>query len=104
MYIAYRIVQLLDSGRIIIVTVGRTGFVALLFGFCGIEGAEGARGVPRGQSTEGRDVRLGGERGVGADKDEWRGSELEFNVPFQHKHGYIRDERRVGDSAQVIQA
>jgi len=20
-------------------------------------------------------------------------SELEFNVPFQHKHGYIRDER-----------
>jgi len=24
-------------------------------------------------------------------------SELEFNVPFQHKHGYIRDERRLYD-------
>jgi len=23
-----------------------------------------------------------------------RVSELEFNVPFQHKHGYIRDERK----------
>jgi len=23
-------------------------------------------------------------------------SELEFNVPFQHKHGYIRDELRAG--------
>jgi len=22
-------------------------------------------------------------------------SELEFNVPFQHKHGYIRDEMRM---------
>ena len=22
-------------------------------------------------------------------------SELEFNVPFQHKHGYIRDESKV---------
>jgi len=24
-----------------------------------------------------------------------RVSELEFNVPFQHKHGYIRDDRAV---------
>jgi len=24
-----------------------------------------------------------------------RVSELEFNVPFQHKHGYIRDEETV---------
>jgi len=23
-------------------------------------------------------------------------SELEFNVPFQHKHGYIRDDIRLG--------
>jgi len=23
-------------------------------------------------------------------------SELEFNIPFQHKHGYIRDENNLG--------
>jgi len=27
-------------------------------------------------------------------------SELEFNVPFQHKHGYIRDERSEVAAAQ----
>jgi len=26
-----------------------------------------------------------------------KSGELEFNVPFQHKHGYIRDEHKSGD-------
>jgi len=29
-------------------------------------------------------------------------SELEFNVPFQHKHGYIRDENVVGKVMESI--
>jgi len=27
---------------------------------------------------------------------------LEFNVPFQHKYGYIRDERKCQDSDLVL--
>jgi len=30
-------------------------------------------------------------------------SELEFNVPFQHKHGYIRDEKGRGGYITIVQ-
>ena len=34
--------------------------------------------------------------------ERWLVSQLEFNVPFQHKYGYIRDEERGGHTAAGI--